>query len=67
MANGQIYPPPPGKPGFLRKLADDSKKLYETYIKKDQLDPNMVWVLGGVAAMAEHLALQEEARGKQSP
>ena len=61
MANKQIYPPPPGSPGFLRKLADDSKILYEKYIKKDKIDPNMAWVFGGLKAIAEHLALQEEA------
>lgn len=64
MVNRQIYPPPPGTPGFLRKLADDSKILYEKYVKKDRLDPNMLWVLGGVRALAEHLALQEEVQQK---
>ena len=64
MANGQIYPPLPGKPGFLRKLADDSKARYENYIKKNQIDPNMLSVLSGLSAIAEHLALQEEAQQK---
>jgi hypothetical protein len=64
MANRQIYPPPPGKPGFLQKLADDTKKLHEAYVKKNQIDPNILWLLGGLEAIAQHLALEEKARKK---